>query len=220
MLLLAPLPTRCLHSQPCSAWVWDRARPRWGVGVVPHRPQEGEGDHSPTVTTVSRMEKGKAMMGGSRPNSPGAAPLPSLGFTGPLPLSTGQQPKLLRDPSSKGLEAAQAPVLLFRPVAEPGHSITDCFDVKSDKAVPGSYSGASVVFLSMWIFRWVVFSVLKHHLVVLLKTSWGNQGTAVPSKEVALTPDVIQETLRPPSQKASDRDFGHLCRLRALHQQD
>lgn len=42
-------------------------------------------------------------------------------------------------------------------VAEPARSsLTDCFSIKSDKAVPGSYSGASVGFLSMWVFRWLV----------------------------------------------------------------
>lgn len=137
MLLLAPLPTLCpAHSQPHSAQVWDRGRPRWGLGAVPlpgHK--EGVG-HSPKWPECPGWREARACQEGLRPNS-----YVTWSSSPPLP----------------GLHGSPCPV--FRPVwlSQDTAVLQTVSSVKSDKAVPGSHSGASVRFLSMWVFWWLVF---------------------------------------------------------------
>lgn len=88
---------------------------RGSGGGPPSWPQEGGMGHSPPVTTVSQTEA-RPCRGGSRPNSCcdlEQNPSPLWALLAPCPFS---QPKLPRDPSSEGLEAAQAPVLALRAI--------------------------------------------------------------------------------------------------------
>lgn len=119
--MLAPLPTLCpAHSQPCSTQVWDRARPRWG-----------EQGGSPCLATSRR---GRPWL--RRFQTQFLCDLEQV----PCPFSQGNSQSCLGIQVHKGLGPG-----FQTSVAEPGHSsLVDCFNMKSDKAVLGSYSGTDV----------------------------------------------------------------------------
>lgn len=100
--LAAPSTHCAAHSLPCSAQAWDRARPRpgWEVGVflttMRGRPQVCKDHHD---LAGGRL---KAQVLCDLRQSPS----PLWPLLTPIPF-TGQQPKLLRDLSLKGLVVAQ-----------------------------------------------------------------------------------------------------------------
>lgn len=178
---------------------------RGSGGGPPSWPQEGGMGHSPTVTTVSQTEA-RPCRGGSRPNSCVAwstTPSPLWALLVPRPFS---QPKLPRDPSSEGLEVAQAPVLVLRPMwpSQDAAVLQTVLAFSQTKQFPVVIPEPVWGFCRRESFGGQFFQFLKHHLVVLLLTRWGSRGIVVPDEKVAPAPHGIQEAPRPPSQKASD----------------